>query len=122
MRRIYDWAAIQAYYDEGHTVRECQAEFGFGNGAWDSAVGRGEIVPRSNPRARVRHDTREAVRTLLEAGKSQTEIAFELGLSKGTICYHARRLGVDGDARYRRRYDWAAIQRAHESGMSMREC
>jgi len=53
---------------------------------------------------------------------SQTAVAFELGLSKGTVCYHVRQLGVEGDARFRRRYDWAEIQRAHDSGMSMRQC
>ena len=53
---------------------------------------------------------------------SQTEVAVELGLSKGTVCYHVRQLGIEGDARVRRRYDWAEIQRAHASGMSMREC
>ena len=122
MRRKYDWLAIQAFYDEGHILQECRAEFGFGNGAWDSAVGRGDIVPRQEKNPRFRHDTRQAVRKLLEAGKSQTEIAVQLGLSKGTICYHARQLGIEGDRRYRRRYDWEKIQRAHASGMSMREC
>jgi transposase-like protein len=122
MRRKYDWAAIQAYYDEGHTIRECQAEFGFANGAWDSAVGRGEIVPRQETRPRFRHDTRDAVRVRLEAGMTQTEIAVELGLSKGTVCYHVRQLGLEGDSRFRKRYDWEEIQRAHASGMSMREC
>jgi hypothetical protein len=122
MIRRYDWPAIQAYYDEGHTVRECRERFGFGNGAWYSAVGRGEIKPRPRSAPRFRHDTREAVRALLEAGLSQTEAAFELGLSKGTVCYHVRQLGIEGDARFRRRYDWAEIQRAHEAGMSMHEC
>jgi hypothetical protein len=116
MKRKYDWAAIQAYYDQGHTLRECRARFGFGNGAWDSAVGRGEIVPRSRKSPRFRHDTREAVRRLMETGMSQTEVAFKLGLSKGTVCYHVRRLGIEGDPRFQRRYDWAAIQRAHEQG------
>jgi hypothetical protein len=122
IKRKYDWTAIQAYYDQGHTLRECKAKFGFGNGAWDSAVGRGEIVPRSEKAPRVRHDTREAVRELLEAGMSQTQAAFELGLSKGTVCYHARQLGIEGDTRFSRRYDWTEIERAHASGMSMREC
>jgi hypothetical protein len=122
MKRKYDWAAIQSFYDQGHTMRECMAEFGFANGAWDSAVGRGEIVPRSEKNPRFRHDTRDAVRDLLEAGNSQTEIAVALGLSKGTVCYHVRQLGIRGDERYGRRYDWEAIQRAHDSGMSMREC
>jgi transposase-like protein len=122
MNRRYNWPRIQAYYDEGHTVRECQAEFGFASGSWDAAVGRGDIVPRSRTDPAWRHETREAVRRLLEAGVSQSEAAFRLGLSKGTICYHARRLGILGDPRFRRRYDWAEIQRLHDQGMSMREC
>jgi transposase-like protein len=122
MKRKYDWAAIQDYYDQGHSLQECRARFGFANGAWDAAVGRGEIVPRSSKQPRFRHGTREAVRKLLESGMSQTQAAFELGLSKGTVCYHVRQLGVEGDGRFRRRYDWDEIQRAHDSGMSMREC
>jgi hypothetical protein len=122
MRRRYDWVQIQAYYDQGHTIRECQAKFGFANGAWDSAVGRGEIRPRSHTEPALRHETRDAVRRLLEAGMSQAEAAFKLGLSKGTVCYHARRIGIEGDARFRQRYDWAEIQRAHNEGMSMRDC
>src|SRR5215211_1601537 len=96
-----------------------QGEIRLCNGAWDAAVGRREIVPRADKKPRFRHDTREAVRRLLEGGMSQTAVAFELGLSKGTVCYHVRQLGVEGDARFRRRYDWAEIQRAHDSGMSM---
>lgn len=122
MKRKYDWTAIQEYYDLGHSLQECRAKFGFGNGAWDAAVGRGEIAPRLGKKPRFRHNTREAVRRLLETGMSQTDVAFELGLSKGTVCYHVRQLGIEGDARFRRRYDWAEIQRAHDSGMSMREC
>ncbi|MET0207313.1 MAG: hypothetical protein ABW228_09070 [Thermoleophilaceae bacterium] len=122
MRRKYDWEEIQRYYDEGYSLQECRAKFGFANGAWDAAVGRGEIVPRSEKQPRFRHATREAVRKLLESGMSQTEAAFKLGLSKGTVCYHVRQLGIDGDTRFRRRYDWAEIQRAHDAGMSMREC
>jgi hypothetical protein len=114
MKWKYDWAAIQDYYDEGHSLQECRAKFGFANGAWDSAVGRGEIVPRADKRPRFRHDTRAAVRWLLESGMSQTEAAFELGVSRGTVCYHVRQLGIEGDARFRRRYDWAEIQRAHD--------
>jgi hypothetical protein len=44
--RRYDWTAVQAYYDAGHSVRECQARFGFAKGAWASAVQRGAVVPR----------------------------------------------------------------------------
>jgi DNA-binding transcriptional ArsR family regulator len=44
----YDWAAIQAYYDSGHTYRETKALFGFSSGAWSKAVERGQIVARRN--------------------------------------------------------------------------
>lgn len=49
-RRRYDWGAVQRYYDEGHTVRECVAAFGFALSSWSDAVRRGAVVPR--PRAR----------------------------------------------------------------------
>ena len=38
MKRKYDWAAIQRYYDQGHSLQDCKAKFGFANGAWDAAV------------------------------------------------------------------------------------
>jgi hypothetical protein len=46
--RRYDWAEIRAYYEAGHSLRECQAEFGFSRGAWADAVARGDVTPRSN--------------------------------------------------------------------------
>ena len=42
----YDWAAIQAYYDLGHSRRECQARFGFSAQSWTDAVDRGDIKAR----------------------------------------------------------------------------
>ena len=45
-RRRYDWAEMQAYYEEGHTYRECRVEFGFCAAAWDKARKRGEIKAR----------------------------------------------------------------------------
>jgi HNH endonuclease len=44
--RRYDWSAVQAYYDEGHTVLECCTQFGFSSATWSSAVGRGDAVAR----------------------------------------------------------------------------
>lgn len=44
--RRFDWSLIQAYYDEGHTLRDCMRTFGFGNWSWQLAVRRGQIVPR----------------------------------------------------------------------------
>jgi len=118
----YDWAEIRAYYEAGHTLDECRARFGFSRGAWDAAVGRAEISPRAQPLPRQNHHTRAAVNSLLARGMSQTEIAFRLGLSKATVCYHVRQLGFQSNERYARRYDWHAIQQAHDAGMSRREC
>jgi hypothetical protein len=42
----YDWGAVQAYYDEGHSKRECMARFGFSAWAWAYAVKRGAVVAR----------------------------------------------------------------------------
>jgi DNA-binding transcriptional ArsR family regulator len=103
-------------------MRDCKARFGFSNGAWDKAVFDGLIVPRENPRKRWKHDTRGAIERLLDRGLNQAEIAFELGISKPTVSYHARKLGVPRDERAARRYDWTAIQQAHDSGLSIREC
>jgi len=41
-----DWAEIQRFYDEGHSVRECEARFGFSSRSWGRAVGRGDLRPR----------------------------------------------------------------------------
>jgi DNA-binding CsgD family transcriptional regulator len=42
----FDWSVIQAYYDDGHSVRECSRVFGFSTWAWHDAVQRGVITPR----------------------------------------------------------------------------
>lgn len=52
MPRIrYDWVKIQEYYDAGHTMRQCQSEFGFATQAWDKAIRRGAVKsrPRKKP-------------------------------------------------------------------------
>ena len=41
-----DWPEIQAYYDQGHGVSECQEKFGFSRRSWNKAVERGTIIPR----------------------------------------------------------------------------
>jgi DNA-binding CsgD family transcriptional regulator len=66
--------------------------------------------------------TREIVRELLERGVARADIARALGVTRATVSYHARRLGAEIDERCARRYDWAAVQRYHDQGNSMREC
>ena len=51
-----------------------------------------------------------------------TEIARSLGLSKSTVCFHARGLGVPPDERFNRRYDWVEVQRYYDAGHSISDC
>jgi transposase-like protein len=44
--RRYDWAAIQRYYDDGHSIRACAREFGFGIESWHRAVRAGLLSSR----------------------------------------------------------------------------
>jgi DNA-binding CsgD family transcriptional regulator len=44
--RRFEWSEVQAYYDEGHSVRECGALFGFTTWTWSQAVRRGLVTPR----------------------------------------------------------------------------
>jgi hypothetical protein len=44
--RRYDWSAVQAYHDAGHTVSECVARFGFSLETWHAARKRGALTTR----------------------------------------------------------------------------
>lgn len=44
--RRYDWQAIRKFYEEGHSVNECRARFGFNRQSWHAAVLRGLVEPR----------------------------------------------------------------------------
>jgi 5-methylcytosine-specific restriction endonuclease McrA len=79
-----------------------------------------QLVDAETVRHRV--PTREQVAELLAQGLTRLETARRLGLSKGTVSYHARRLGLPVDERGARRYDWQAIQRYYDEGHSVREC
>jgi DNA-binding CsgD family transcriptional regulator len=65
---------------------------------------------------------RTRVAELLDLGVPRAEIARQLGLSKATVSYHARRLGRSVDQRCARRYDWDAVQRYYDAGHSVRQC
>lgn len=44
--RRYDWSAIQRYYDQGHSIRQCAGAFGFCPETWHRAVRVGLLVSR----------------------------------------------------------------------------
>ncbi|HEY7632083.1 MAG TPA: HNH endonuclease [Thermoleophilaceae bacterium] len=62
------------------------------------------------------------MRALLEAGLSRTAVARELRISKPTVTYHARALGLPSDSRCNRRYDWDEVQRYYNEGHSISAC
>jgi biotin operon repressor len=51
--RRYDWPAVQRFYDEGHSITECQEQFGFARKTFMDAAARGAIEtrPQSAPLA-----------------------------------------------------------------------
>ena len=44
--RRYDWSEVQRYYDEGHSISECQLRFGFARRTFTDAVKRGAVTTR----------------------------------------------------------------------------
>jgi hypothetical protein len=44
--RRYDWAQVQRFYDEGHTITQCQERFGFARKTFMDAVARGVLISR----------------------------------------------------------------------------
>jgi DNA-binding CsgD family transcriptional regulator/5-methylcytosine-specific restriction endonuclease McrA len=118
----FDWSAVQAFHDAGHSLRQCGIRFGFSAGAWDSAVSRGDLVPNPVVRQPAPGKTREDVRRLLDAGLTQAAVARELGISPPTVSYHARRLGIPRVDHAARRFDWVAVQRSYDGGLTVREC
>jgi AraC-like DNA-binding protein len=66
--------------------------------------------------------TRAAVARLMASGLSQAQIARELGISKPTLCFHLRMLGVPPHKDFARRYDWDEISAYYEEGHSATEC
>ena len=120
-RRVYDWDEIRSFYEVGHTPAECQARFCISNGAWYGAVQRGAISLRDT-RKRPRNSTRDSVAALHADGLSLAAIARALGISKPTVCFHLRKLGIPSRSEPARRYDWTAIRAYYEAGHSAAEC
>jgi hypothetical protein len=119
----WDWRAIREFYEQGNSAAECMRRFGFTASTWEAAIARGDVVPRPrNYPERPTGETRAAVEDLLNDGRTVSEIAEHLGVSKPTVCYHARKLGVPAQQKFARRHDWERIRVAYEEGFSMREC
>jgi predicted transcriptional regulator len=119
----FDWSAVREFYAQGHSIEECKRHFGFSSSTWDAAVCRADVVPRNPPtRGRPPGETREKVAQLLTAGLRPAEVARRLDLSKPTVSYHARKLGIAPDSDANRRYDWDEVRRAYDSGLSARQC
>jgi hypothetical protein len=58
--RRYDWTAIQAYYDAGHSARACREAFGCSPWSWNQAARRGALTLRP---------TLRPIETFLVAGR-----------------------------------------------------
>jgi hypothetical protein len=75
----------------------------------------------TDPRARP-GETRADVARLLAQGLSQAEIARQLAISRPTVCFHVRNLGVEPNSALVRRHDWPRIRKFHDAGHSAAEC
>jgi hypothetical protein len=95
----YDWSAIRAYYDEGHSRRECQEQFGCSHSAFADAVTRGDIVPRPKalPLERLlvanRYRGRENIKLRLLAAGVKVNRCEECGMNRWrerplSLCLH----------------------------------
>jgi DNA-binding CsgD family transcriptional regulator len=71
---------------------------------------------------RLHLSTGEEVKRLLTAGHTRAEIARRLDVSRATVTYHARRLGMPIDHRAARRYDWMVVQAYYDAGHTVLEC
>jgi 5-methylcytosine-specific restriction endonuclease McrA len=69
--RRYDWDAVRAYYESGHSMTQCMSEFGFSRNAWWDAIRRGVISPR--PRL-------EPIEAVLRRGKRRNRTHVKLRL------------------------------------------
>ena len=67
-------------------------------------------------------ETRAEVARLYDEGRSQTEIARLLAISKPTVCFRMRMLGVPPRVDFARRYDWDETRTFYDAGNSMTAC
>jgi transposase-like protein len=120
MRGI-DWEEVARIYKDGSSVRETSRQFGISVRQWQLAVKDGLLPEPGFPRM-TPAEKRALIDRLFSDGYSQAEIAAELGMSKATVSYHARRFGMPVRDEFAQRYDWEEIQCAHDEGMRAMEC
>lgn len=99
----YDWSEIQRYYDEGHSIRECMARFGFCVASWYKAQKRG--VAHARPPTK-------PLEVLLATSRSRVSIKRRL-LRAGLLQNRCSACGID---------DWLdkpiSIQIDHANGIN----
>lgn len=83
-RPRYDWRAVQAYYDAGHSKRECIAYFGFSSQTWHNAVCRGDLTTRPHAMP---------ISVLLAAPRNRAHLKLRL-LKAGLLDPACRRCGL----------------------------
>jgi DNA-binding CsgD family transcriptional regulator len=120
---------IAARLAQGLRPKEIADQLGLAGSTVEYHIERLRFAPREHTpqpvelaTVRQKVSTRERVADCLAQGLSRLETARRLGLSKGTVSYHARRLGLPVDERGARRYDWEAVQRYYDEGHSVRDC
>lgn len=118
----HDWETVRSHYESGETAYACREHFGISKRSWYAAIDRGDITPRRDGAARPQGTTRLAVEQLLGHGLTLTQIAARLNVSKPTVCFHMRRLGIPVENGADRRYDWAEIRAYYDAGNSIAEC
>ncbi|HWI22862.1 MAG TPA: HNH endonuclease [Baekduia sp.] len=105
IQRKYDWAAVQAYYDAGHTGRECIRHFGMANKTFHDAIHRGVMFvrPREMPisellsSVRSRHHLKQRLLKagLLQAHCAECEIDSWRGAPLALQLHHINGIGTD---------------------------
>ncbi len=48
--KVHDWTKVQAFYDEGHSIKRCRDQFAICNNVWYNAVKSGKIAVRQDLR------------------------------------------------------------------------
>lgn len=86
-RKLFDWAAMQAYIDAGNGFLRCRARFGIAHATWVKAIDLGDIVVNANGKpyadAKKRYDW-QAVQAYYDAGASYRKCRAHFGFTAAT--------------------------------------